>query len=97
MKLTDYLIDDWKQAHKKLSVIVAAIGAAITGFLLAFPDAALQAWNLLPPDLKNYLPSGLMPKVSFGLFVLSIVGRLLRQSDKTAGATNGPQATDQPN
>ena len=38
------LIEDWRECWRFWSVRLAAVGTAITGLLVAFPDAALAAW-----------------------------------------------------
>ncbi|MBB3011617.1 hypothetical protein [Cupriavidus alkaliphilus] len=88
MKLT--MADGWKQLHRKGTVIVASLFAAIT----AFGPTLLDAWNLLPQDLKNALPEGTARWVSTAAFLLLVLVRYtaLRPRDKK----EGDDATDQP-
>lgn len=81
MKLT--MADGWKQLHRKGTVIVASLFAAIT----AFGPTLLDAWNLLPQDLKNALPEGTARWVSTAAFLLLILVRYtaLRPRDKKEG------------
>lgn len=62
------LIDNWKRAHRMLSIQAMTLAAAIQG-----------AWPAMPEDLKTALPPHLVHWVSIGLLVAGIVGRLLDQ------------------
>lgn len=87
MKLT--MADGWKQLHRKGTVIVASLFAAIT----AFGPTLIDTWNLMPQDLKNALPEGTARWVSTAAFLLLIFVRYtaLRGKDKEGG-----DAQDQP-
>lgn len=78
MKLT--LADGWKQLHKKGTVILASLCAAIT----AFGPTLIDTWNLMPQDLKSALPEGTARWVSTAAFLLLIVVRYtsLRRREK---------------
>lgn len=73
------LIEDWRDFWRFWSVRLAAVGTAITGLLVAFPDAALAAWAILPHELKSSIPPQYMPLIGVVVFALSIVARLIRQ------------------
>lgn len=73
------LIEDWRNFWRFWSVRLGVIGSALTGWLVAFPDQALQAWALLPADLKAYLPERYMPLVGVAIFVLSLIARAIKQ------------------
>lgn len=73
------LIENWRQCWRFWSVRLAAVGTALTGLLIAFPDAALYAWALMPVEFKAAIPPQYMPLIGVGVFVLSIVARLIRQ------------------
>ena len=62
------LIDNWKSAHRMLSVQAMALTAAILG-----------AWPMIPEDLKAALPPHLVHWVSITLLVFGIAGRLVSQ------------------
>lgn len=62
------LIDEWRHAHRMLSVQAMALAAAIQG-----------AWPMIPADLKSSLPPGLVHWVSIALLIAGIVGRLVDQ------------------
>ncbi len=73
------LIEDWRNFWRFWSVRLGIIGSAITGVLIAFPDAALAAWAILPHELKSSIPPQYMPLIGVVVFALSIVARLIRQ------------------
>lgn len=73
------LIDDWRLFWRFWSVRLGIIGTALTGILVAFPDAALYAWNILPSDLKAAIPERYVPLIGVGVFVLSLFARLVKQ------------------
>jgi hypothetical protein len=74
------LIENWRDFWRFWSVRLGIVGSAVAGWLIAFPDHALQAWLLLPPDLKAVLPEEHMPLFGVGIFVLSLLARVLKQS-----------------
>lgn len=79
-KIKIQLIEDWRNFWRFWSVRLGVIGSALTGFLVAFPDQALQAWALLPADLKAFLPEQYMPLVGVAIFVLSLIARAIKQT-----------------
>ncbi|WQZ00332.1 holin [Escherichia phage Shy] len=93
------LIDDWRLFWRFWSVRLGIIGTALTGVLVAFPDAALYAWNLLPSDLKAAIPEQYVPLIGVGVFVLSLVARLIKQQrPEPKGVTdNATDGTKNPN
>ena len=66
------LIDNWKRAHRMLSVQAMALAVAIQG-----------VWPTIPDDLKASLPPYLVHWVSIALLVAGIVGRLVSQDSTT--------------
>ena len=79
------LIDDWRQCWRFWSIRLGALGSALTGFFIAWPEAALHAWALLPEELRAAIPPHLMPLIGVGVFVLAMVARLLKQSKLQKG------------
>lgn len=77
------LIHDKHLFFKFWSVRLGIIGTAITSLLIAFPDAALYAWNILPADLKAFIPEKYTPLIGVAIFIASIVARLIKQKDPT--------------
>lgn len=78
-------IEDWRDFWRFWSVRLATVGTAITGLLIAFPDAALAAWAILPDELKSSIQPQYMPLIGVGVFALSIVARLVKQKNLRKG------------
>lgn len=57
------LIDDWRRAHRLLSIWVSALSAAI-----------MAAWTSLPDDIRAALPE--VEKLAALLFALAVLARL---------------------
>lgn len=72
------LIDEWKHCWKMFSVQAGTLGVAITG-----------AYAALPPNFQSLVPSNVMLGVTGFLFVVGIVGRLVKQ--EAIPAANSPQ------
>lgn len=64
---------------KAWSIWLGAISAGITGYMMQFPNAALDAWNSLPPDLKSFIPPTLLGYISPTLMVLAVLAQYVRQ------------------
>ena len=84
MKIT--LADNWRQLHKRGTVIAAGAFAAIT----AFGPSLIDAWNAVPPDLKAALPQGTARYVSTAAFVLMIFVRYTAIRCDPKGGDDGP-------
>lgn len=82
------LVPNWRQCFKFWSVRLGMLGTALTGLLVAFPEAALHAWSLLPGDMKAFIPQQYMPFIGVGVFALSILARLIKQPKLHDGAPN---------
>lgn len=78
MKLT--LADNWKTLHRKGTVIFASLCAALT----AFGPSIIEAWNMMPPDMKQWLPQEWGRYLAIAAFLLTILIRYtaLRRKDK---------------
>lgn len=74
------LIEDWHLFWRFWSVQLGIVGTAITGIMVAFPDVALYAWNLLPSDLKSAIPEQYTALIGVAIFALSMVARVVKQS-----------------
>jgi hypothetical protein len=84
MKLT--LADNWRQLHKKGTVIFASLCAMIT----AFGPSIIDAWNALPPDLKGWLPQGISRYMAIGAFLLTIIIRYTAVRRQDEGGDDAP-------
>lgn len=68
-----HLVEDWKHAWKWISVNSMLAAGALQG-----------AWLAVPDDLRNAMPPHLTSKVTLGLMILGIAGRLIRQGGDNA-------------
>ncbi|TCB79316.1 N-acetylmuramoyl-L-alanine amidase [Acinetobacter sp. ANC 3781] len=98
------LIDNWKQAWKLKSVQVGAISAFFY-LLILFSEQFVQVWNIIPQDLKAYIPAQWQEYVGCFVGVAMVLARLKKQpelhevnqfvtvtaghSNKDPGAVNG--------
>jgi len=74
-------VENRKQSWRWWSIRLTAIGAAITGTLIVAPESILQAWALLPADLRADLEPyrGYIALAAFGL---AIAARLIERPKK---------------
>lgn len=83
-------------AHAKLlfkawSVWLASVGSALMAWVQSFPDTALSAWNMLPPDVKSFLPPNYLSIIASALVALAVLSQFIRQkklNDKKEGFDN---------
>lgn len=75
------LADNWRELHKRSTVIAASAFAALT----AFGPMLIDAWNMVPSDLKAALPEGTARWVSVTAFVLMIFFRYTKIERKKEG------------
>ena len=64
---------------KTWSVRLGAAGALVGVWAQSFPDAALHAWAMLPPDIKDILPANIVAMIGPALVVLAILSQYVRQ------------------
>ena len=64
---------------KTWSVRLGAAGALVGVWAQSFPDAALHAWAMLPPDIKDILPANIVAMISPALVVLAILSQYVGQ------------------
>lgn len=79
MKLIPY----WKSAWRFVSVWLGALATFVTTAIVAFPDAALHAWLMLPQEIKSTIPPQYMPLIGVALMGGAVLARLVQQP-KTA-------------
>jgi len=82
MKLT--LADNWRQLHRKGTVIAGTLFTMVmgTGPLL------VQAWGAMPPELKAVIPQNIQQWIAytmFGLTFLALRYTTIRKKDKGDG------------
>lgn len=67
------LIDEWKKAHRMVSM-----------WCMALAQAGLGAWVVLPEDLRSQIPVSGVIVFACTLLGVGMVGRLVKQ-DKVSG------------
>lgn len=68
-----------KLLFKTWSVWLAAIGSTLSAWVQSFPQSALDAWNVLPPDIKSYIPPNYLGMVGAFMVVMGIIAQFVRQ------------------
>lgn len=79
MKTKVELIEDWRKAHKLWSVRLSAAGAALLSAFFAFPDAMVHVWNMIPVELKAYIPAEYAKWIPVALIVSGVLARIVKQ------------------
>ncbi len=74
------LIDNWKQAWKLKSVQVGAISTFFYALIL-FSEQFVQVWNIIPQDLKAYIPAQWQEYVGCFVGVAMVLARLKKQPE----------------
>ena len=72
-KLTEHLIDEWKDAWKFWSVQLNTIGLVIMGAVEILRDGL----SMVPSSLAHLVPYAQW--VAIGFFILGLIARLFRQ------------------
>lgn len=71
-------------AHAKLlfkawSVWLASAGSALSAWVQSFPQSALDAWNVLPPDIKSFLPQNYLGLIGAFMVAMAVISQFIRQ------------------
>lgn len=77
-------VEDVKQWWRMWSIQLGILGTALTAAFVAFPDAAVYAWNMIPADLKSFIPPQYTPLIGVAIFVVSLFARLIKQKKLAA-------------
>lgn len=73
------LIDEWRAAHKMVSMWAMTAALAVQG-----------AWGQIPADMKASIPPQVVTYLTMGLVALGIIGRLIKQ-EKVSGPDAGAE------
>ena len=74
---------NWRaKARRSVTVWVNAVSAAIFGWLWFDPTTLLYVWNMMPREVRPYLPETLLTAIGFALFILSTWARLRPKAEK---------------
>lgn len=71
-------------AHAKLlfkaySVWLASVGSALSAWVQSFPQNALDAWNVLPADIKSFLPQNYLGMIGAFMVAMGVIAQFVRQ------------------
>lgn len=69
-----HLIPHWRHAYKFFSIQSAALQAAV-----------LVGWAQMPDDLKQALPSWLLPLLAGFVLAVGVIGRMTKQPNVPGG------------
>lgn len=71
---------------KAWSVWLASIGSMLSAWVQSFPQAAIDAWNVLPPDIKSYLPQNYLGLIGAFMVAMGVIAQFIRQKKITEEA-----------
>lgn len=82
---------DWRELHKRVTVIVPGVLGAIS----AFGPEIRDAWRAIPDDLKTVIPAHVQQAISYAIFFCALIGanyvRLQRAPAATPPNAGDPQ------
>lgn len=61
---------------KKISNWLLGLWVSVCTALQVWPEALMQVWNFMPPDLKDAIPPLGVKIISFSILVLSFLGKM---------------------
>lgn len=64
---------------KTWSVWLASLGSAISAWVQSFPDSAMRAWQLLPPDVKAIIPQNYLGMIGAFMVAMAVIAQFIRQ------------------
>lgn len=72
-------VEHAKLLWKTFSLWLGIAGTTVTGYLITFPQQAIDMWNQLPPDIKSFIPPRYMPLIGVALYVVGMVSKFIAQ------------------
>lgn len=76
------LIAEWRSMAKFWSVRFSAIGAAMMAFFTMWPESALYLWQMMPAEIRQYIPERIATGLAMFIFFISMVSRIIKQEKK---------------
>ncbi|MGH6659728.1 MAG: hypothetical protein ACREBP_01015 [Sphingomicrobium sp.] len=78
-KIKRHLVDNWRHAWRWWSLRFNALGLLILSFVSFDPVGALGVWNMMPPEVRAYLPHNFVLWVGGIFMFLSMLARVTKQ------------------
>jgi hypothetical protein len=72
-------IDDWRRWHRLWSIRLNILGSILLSAFMTWPGLALGIWNMMPIEVKEFLPPRMVMLLPLGLFVAAAVARIVKQ------------------
>ncbi|WHU83513.1 hypothetical protein A7P61_19930 [Pantoea agglomerans pv. betae] len=66
---------------KTWSVWLASMGSMLSAWAQSFPSAAVDAWNVLPEDVKSILPHNYLGLVGTFMVAMGVIAQFVRQKN----------------
>ncbi len=77
------LVSYWRKWWKLWSVWLSILGSSLLAFITFAPNEVMEIWNQLPPDLKAHIPEDILSKITYGIWILAILSKFIRQKKLT--------------
>lgn len=82
------LIAEWRMFARFWSVRFSALGAALMGFFTMWPESSLYLWQMMPAEIRQFIPERVATGLAMFIFAVSMVSRVIKQERK--GKPNEP-------
>ncbi|SFN65098.1 hypothetical protein SAMN05428971_2140 [Candidatus Pantoea varia] len=66
---------------KTWSVWLASLGSMLSAWAQSFPSAAVDAWTVLPEDVKSILPHNYLGLVGAFMVAMGVIAQFVRQKN----------------
>jgi len=66
---------------KTWSVWLASLGSMLSAWAQSFPGAAVDAWSVLPEDVKSFLPHNYLGMVGAFMVAMGVIAQFVRQKN----------------
>lgn len=68
-----------KLLFKAWSVWLASLGSMLSAWVQSFPQSSIDAWNVLPPDVKALLPQNYLGLIGAFMVAMGVIAQFVRQ------------------
>ena len=81
-------IPQWRSFWRMWSLRFTTLGTILLSWISASPEIITSSWNLLPNEMKQYIPEQYLMYITITLFILGMVSRIVKQ-EKLSKADDG--------